>query len=150
MKVWKSYLSKLYYLFLKNQTKWGWKGSETVSKFGTNNPLDYLINKSWLKKELRRAQENIHSLQDVLTEGKLREQLEDLMDREQIMWAQKAKKDWDIKGDRNTKKFQAVVRARRRRNQISQIKTQDNKWLSDHQEIEQHFVDHYINLFSDT
>jgi hypothetical protein len=43
-----------------------------------------------------------------------------------------------------------MVRARRRRNQISQIKTQDNKWLSDHQEIEQHFVDHYINLFSDT
>ena len=112
--------------------------------------MDYLINKSWLKKELRRAQENIHSLQDVLTESKLREQLEDLMDREQIMWAQKAKKDWDLKGDRNTKKFQAVVRARRRRNQISQIKTQDNKWLSDHQEIEQHFVDHYINLFSDT
>ena len=55
--------------------------------------MDYLINKSWLKKELRRAQENIHSLQDVLTESKLREQLEDLMDREQIMWAQKAKKD---------------------------------------------------------
>ena len=72
------------------------------------------------------------------------------MDREQIMWAQKAKKDWDLKGDRNTKFFQAVVRARRRRNQISQIKTQDNTWLSEHQEIEQHFVDHYINLFSDT
>jgi hypothetical protein len=88
------------------------------------------------KEELRRAQENIHSLQDVLTESKLREQLEDLMDCEQIMWAQKAKKDWDLKGDRNTKFFQAVVRARQRRNQISQIKTQDNKWLSDHQEIE--------------
>ena len=27
------------------------------------------------------------------------------MDREQIMWAQKAKKDWDLKGDRNTKFF---------------------------------------------
>ena len=39
------------------------------------------------KEELRKAQENIHSLQDVLTESKLREQLEDLMDREQIMWA---------------------------------------------------------------
>ncbi len=40
-------------------------------------------------------------MEDVYRERALRDDLEDLLQREQIMWAQKAKKDWDLKGDRN-------------------------------------------------
>ena len=42
-----------------------------------------------------------------------------------------------------------MVKARRRRNKITQIKSSNNKWISDHQDIEYHFLEHYKSLFSD-
>jgi hypothetical protein len=63
------------------------------------------------------------------------------------MWSQKARKNWDIKGDRNTKYFQAVVKSRRRQNKILQIKFVEDRWLSEPEDIQQCFVDHYTQLF---
>ena len=78
------------------------------------------------KEQLRCAQQNIQTLSDVLNENRIRDQLEELMSCEEIMLSQKAKKDWDLKGDLNTKFFQAIVRNRQRRNIISQIRNSDN------------------------
>ncbi len=63
------------------------------------------------------------------------------------MWSQKAKTNWDINGDRNTKFFQAVVKTRRRRNRIVQIKKDDTTWITNPNDIQQCFVDHYTQLF---
>jgi hypothetical protein len=101
------------------------------------------------KEELRLVQENIHTLTDVLQERLIRDQLEELLHREEIMWSQKAKKHWDLNGDRNTKFFQAVVKNRRRRNRILQIKKDDTTWITNIDDIQQCFVDHYNQLFSE-
>uniref|UniRef100_A0A2N9F2D4 Uncharacterized protein n=1 Tax=Fagus sylvatica TaxID=28930 RepID=A0A2N9F2D4_FAGSY len=59
----------------------------------------------------------------------------------------KRQKNWDINGDRNTKFFQAVVKTRRRRNRILQIKKDDTTWITNPDDIQQCFVDHYTQLF---
>ncbi len=65
------------------------------------------------------------------------------------MWSQKARKNWDIQRDRNTKFYQTVVRNRRRKNKITQIKNQDNTWISEPQAVEQHFANHFKQLFTE-
>ena len=43
------------------------------------------------KEELRRLQEHLSSLEDVKMEKELKEHMEDLLHKEELMWAQKAK-----------------------------------------------------------
>lgn len=70
-------------------------------------------------------------------------QLETLLDREEIMWAQKAQSTWIIKGYRNTKYFQTIARNRRLRNRITQIKAEDGSWLENIEEIKKGFTNFY-------
>ena len=101
------------------------------------------------KKELKCIQENINSVDDVRRESEHREQLDQLLHREEILWSQKARKEWDLKGDRNTKYFQAVVRNRRRHNKIIQIKNEEDVWISDQAQIEHIFCTHLKKLYAD-
>ena len=41
------------------------------------------------------------------------------------------------------------MRNRRRKNKITQIKNQDNTWISEPQAVEQHFADHFKQLFTE-
>lgn len=50
-----------------------------------------------------------------------RGELEVLLQREVVMWAQKARSDWILFGDRNTRFYHAVVRQKRARNRIVQL-----------------------------
>ena len=40
-----------------------------------------------------------------MKERTLRNELEDLLNKEELMWAQKARTRWILQGDRNTKSF---------------------------------------------
>ena len=78
--------------------------------------LDYEIK---LKQtQLQQIQNSIRSVEDVRKERLLRGVLEELLDREEMMWAQKARTQWILQGDRNTKYFQTVVRQRRAKNRV--------------------------------
>ncbi|KAF3975134.1 hypothetical protein CMV_001597 [Castanea mollissima] len=74
-----------------------------------------------IEKELKEKQPfgkckiNIQTITDVRMERVLREEIEVLMNREGIMLAQRARNEWILKGDRNTKKFQTLVKQRRAR-----------------------------------
>ena len=81
--------------------------------------------------ELQHLQNTIHTVEDVKKERDLRIDLENLMEREELMWAQKARSNWIIKGDRNTKFFQTVVKQRRARNRILQLKTENGNLTED-------------------
>lgn len=50
-----------------------------------------------------------------------RGELEVLLQREVVMWAQKARSDWILFRDRNTCFYHTVVRQRRARNRIVQL-----------------------------
>ena len=57
------------------------------------------------QKILQNLQNSVQTLMDLRNEKLLREDIENLMDREEIKCAQKARSNWIIQGDRNTKYF---------------------------------------------
>ena len=57
------------------------------------------------QKTLQDLQDSIKSIQAIRVERELRENIENLMEKEEIMWAQKARSTWIIQGDRNTTFF---------------------------------------------
>ena len=100
--------------------------------------------------ELQEMQDSIVSIEDVRKEKILREELEGLLNKEEIMWAQKARNNWVLFGDRNTKYFQTVVRQRRIRRRIIHIKNEDGVLLEDPMEVENRLVNHFKASFVDT
>ena len=77
---------------------------------------------------------------DVRRERACQEALEELLDREELMWAQKARTNWILYGDRNTRYFQTVVRQRRSKNRIIQIKDEEGNLTDNPEEIENIFL----------
>ena len=62
--------------------------------------------------QLLQIQNSISTIEDVRLERSLRNDLEEFLNREVLMWAQKARSNWILQGDRNIKFFQTVVRQR--------------------------------------
>ena len=60
--------------------------------------------------QLLQIQNSISTIEDVRLERSLRNDLEEFLNREVLMWAQKARSNWILQGDRNIKFFQTVVR----------------------------------------
>ena len=89
-------------------------------------------------------------MEDVKKERDLRIDLENLMEREEIMWAQKARSNWIIQGDRNTKFFQTVVKQRRARNRILQLKIENGNLTEDLNEIESMLVTYFKGQYLET
>ena len=77
---------------------------------------------------------------DVRRERACQEALEELLDREELMWAQKARTNWILYGDRNTRYFLTVVRQRRSKNRIIQIKDEEGNLTDNPEEIENIFL----------
>lgn len=70
-----------------------------------------------MEKEIKNKQQTLQTLQrlaqtllDVRKEKQLREDIESLMNREEIMRAQKTRSSRIVQGDKNTKYFQTVVK----------------------------------------
>ena len=66
---------------------------------------------------------------------------------EESFWAQKARKDWIQKGDRNTKYFHALVKQRRINNRVVRIRQELGQWLEDDESIRTHVREHFKNLY---
>ena len=66
------------------------------------------------------------------------------------MWAQKARSNWILQGDRNTKFFQTVVGQRRARNRIIQIKNDLGCFTENPNEIEAIFTNHFKSCFQNS
>lgn len=65
----------------------------------------------WRKQnQLQQIQNAINTLDDTRRERAIREELEDVLDREELLWAQKARTKWILQGDRNNKYFQTMVK----------------------------------------
>ncbi|KAF3955924.1 hypothetical protein CMV_018914 [Castanea mollissima] len=89
-------------------------------------------NDIWLKQaQLQSIQNSIHTVDNVRKEKLFREELETLIRREEVMWTQKARCNWVVLGDRNTRYFQTMVKQRRARSKILQLKTDDGEVIED-------------------
>ena len=79
----------------------------------------------------------------------MREELEVLLNREETMWAQKARSNWILNGHRNTRYLQTVVRQRRARSRILHIKDEEGLLFEDPMEIENRVANHFKSSYED-
>ncbi|KAL5550972.1 hypothetical protein UlMin_001148 [Ulmus minor] len=86
---------------------------------------------------------------DILDQlNKAQTTLERLLTREELFWKQRARTDWLIAGDRNTKFFHSQASGRRRKNEIIGILNDSGNWVTDGKNIEIVVCHFFSNIFS--
>lgn len=97
-----------------------------------------------LTEQVQKLQTELHNLQNqsneameiVAQEKEVRLQLNEWLDKEELMRAQRSKQMWLINGDRNTKYFHILARTRKARNHVDRIRGQNGVWIESYDEIE--------------
>ncbi|XP_074267507.1 uncharacterized protein LOC141590888 [Silene latifolia] len=82
-------------------------------------------------------------------EAKLRRELDDILEQEELLWYQKSRLEYIKDGDRNTSYFHVSTLVRRWRNKINMLKNADNEWVDNPSEVKQIIVDYYKKLYTE-
>lgn len=80
--------------------------------------------------------------------NKLRKEINDLQDCEEILWQQRAKVQWLILGDRNTKFFHSKASKRRKKNTINRILDENGVWCETEDNIAEVAVNYFERLYT--
>lgn len=72
----------------------------------------------------------------------LKQQLDDILLRDEEDWKQRSRIDWVKAGDRNTRFFQHLVRARRQHNSLDKVMIAD-QLVEGPRVIEKHIIQHF-------
>ena len=102
---------------------------------------------SRIKEELTYIQNNSDIPGVAQQEQQKQKELQQLLNMEEVFWAQKARKDWTKKGDKNTRYFHAIVRKRRAANRITRLKNHSDQWIAQDQELRDHIQQHFQSIF---
>ncbi|KAL3833965.1 hypothetical protein ACJIZ3_008701 [Penstemon smallii] len=101
-----------------------------------------------LKKELHTLRTGRITPASKQKEKDVSRELELLLDKENMMWEQRAKAHWLKDGDRNTSFFHARATGRKERNEILDIRNAKGVWCESESEIENTVIDYFQNLFT--
>lgn len=82
-------------------------------------------------------------------EARLRRELDEILEREEVLWYQKSRIEWISNGDRNTSFFHLSTIARRWRNSIMAIQDDSGCWLHDKTHVKHLLVDFLTKLFTE-
>ena len=74
-------------------------------------------------------------------------ELDDLLMKQEIFWAQRSRVSWLKHGDKNTKFFHSKASQQRRRNYIQGVKNSDGDWVEEVEDISQVAINYFENLF---
>ena len=80
----------------------------------------------------------------------LRDEVNDLLDKETTMWFQRSRALWATHGDKNSKYFHSRATQRYKRNKIEGIRNARGPWCLDPKEVAKELLDFYSDLFSST
>ena len=75
-------------------------------------------------------------------------ELDDLLLKQEIFWAQRSRISWLKHGDKNTKKFHSKATQRRRRNYMQDVKIFYGGWVEEVEDISQVAINYFENLFT--
>nr|XP_027118368.1 uncharacterized protein LOC113735569 [Coffea arabica] len=75
-------------------------------------------------------------------------QLEELLDKQDIMWKQRSKAQWYREGDRNTAYFHGLASQRRKHNQIVGLFDNNGSWCQSQEGLESIIMEHFGTIFS--
>ncbi|CAL1381633.1 unnamed protein product [Linum trigynum] len=110
------------------------------------------LRKAKLSAKLARLEiqnENSATEASLRREGQAREELEQTLWQEELLWLQKARNNHILNGDRNTRYFHTAALTRRRKNRITKLQTADGIWVDDPDELRSMARDFYVELFTD-
>ncbi|XP_072066642.1 uncharacterized protein [Arachis hypogaea] len=79
----------------------------------------------------------------------LSNELEQILDREQMLWLQKSRENWIVERDRNTKYFHIKTIIRRRRNKILKLRQKNGDWIEEQGYLRDHICNYYKSLFKE-
>ncbi|PWA83198.1 hypothetical protein CTI12_AA170930 [Artemisia annua] len=78
----------------------------------------------------------------------LRDQIKELLTREELMWKQRSRVQWLREGDKNTRFFHTRASNRQRRNSILRLKGPDGRWVEEHDEVCNLVSSYFSELFT--
>lgn len=78
----------------------------------------------------------------------LRQEINDLLDSEEIMWQQRSKVQWMRLGDRNTKYFHSKALQRKKENAINRIMDENGNWCETIESIADVAVSYFEKLYT--
>ncbi|KAL8130256.1 hypothetical protein V2J09_019411 [Rumex salicifolius] len=84
----------------------------------------------------------------ITLESRLQCDLENTLAQEEALWFQKSRENWIEMGDRNNKFFHNSTIIRRRRNRISALRIDDEKWQTDPEQLEDMAVNFFTDLYT--
>ena len=77
----------------------------------------------------------------------LSKKMDELLQKQEIYWAQQSRINWLKHGNRNTKFFHAKASKRRRKNFIKGIRNSQGQWMENLEEVVQVTSNYFDNLF---
>ena len=77
----------------------------------------------------------------------LNKKMDQLLQKQEIYWAQRSRLSWLQHGDKNTKFFHSKASQRRRKNHIWGIKNNQGQWVEELEEVVAVASDYFENLF---
>ncbi|XP_042964806.1 uncharacterized protein LOC122299035 [Carya illinoinensis] len=107
-------------------------------------------------KELKKRSESLQKLQDeesrvnVEEIKRLQREIRVLLEKEDLKWKQRAKRNWYAMGDKNTKFFHACATQRKRKNVMKQIMDEHKQLFNNQEDIEGAFNRYFKSLFAST
>ncbi|XP_035551737.1 uncharacterized protein LOC118349897 [Juglans regia] len=93
------------------------------------------------------AMENGSNVEEI---RKVTKELHLTLEKEDLWWKQRAKRNWYKHGDRNTKYFHACAKERRKRNFINEVEDENNRNFIGFQKVEETFRRFFGKLFQTT
>ena len=80
----------------------------------------------------------------------LSKKMDELLQKQEIYWAQRSRVSWLKHGDKNTKKFHSKATQRRRKNHIRGIKNAQGLWVEEIEDVVEVASDyfHFISCWS--
>jgi len=124
-----------------------------------------LVLKEWNKETFGNVQDNVRKAEDALNQIQMQivslgysdalsnqekiaqTNLDLALQMEEVFWKGKSRVKWHAEGDRNTKYFHRVAKMKNSTKLISSLR-HDNTIITDQEQIADHIVNHYTNLFS--
>ncbi|XP_075674939.1 uncharacterized protein LOC142644147 [Castanea sativa] len=79
----------------------------------------------------------------------LSKRMDELLQKQEIYWAQRSRINWMKHGDRNTKFFHAKASQRQRKNYINGIRNSQGIWVENLEEVVEVESDYFDNLFQE-
>ncbi|KAL4353088.1 hypothetical protein GQ457_06G029840 [Hibiscus cannabinus] len=80
-------------------------------------------------------------------EEQLKSELDEVLRQEEVLWFLRSRTDWIADGDRNTKYYHRITKAKHHRRICEMIKLEDGLWYSDPVLIRDGVVRHFKNVF---